>query len=123
MLWGLVKKRDESQKNMLSIKTSLPPETKADKRVKKSKIQIEFSDNGPGIPAEDLAKIFDPFYTTKEPGKGTGLGLSVSLRIVKDLGGDINVKSDAGKGAKIMVILAVDSATKSPRHKKLTIDN
>jgi signal transduction histidine kinase len=62
-------------------------------------------DNGSGIPAEDLNRIFDPFYTTKDTGKGTGLGLSVSLRIVEDMGGDIRAKSEKGKGATITIIL------------------
>ncbi len=104
---GANQKKDESQKNTLSIQTSISTETKADKRVNKSKIHIEFIDNGSGIPAEDLTRIFDPFYTTKEPGKGTGLGLSVSLRIIEDIGGDIKVKSEARKGTKIIVILPI----------------
>ncbi|HUV58917.1 MAG TPA: ATP-binding protein [Desulfatiglandales bacterium] len=104
---GANQTKNESQKNTLSIRTSLSPETKADKRVNKSKIYIEFIDNGSGIPDEDLTRIFDPFYTTKEPGKGTGLGLSVSLRIVEDIGGDIKVKSEPGKGTKIIVILPI----------------
>ncbi len=70
-------------------------------------MQIEFTDNGPGIPAEDINKIFDPFYTTKEPGKGTGLGLSVSLRIVEETGGDIKAKSEKGEGTRLTVILPI----------------
>jgi two-component system NtrC family sensor kinase len=104
---GANQAKNESQKNTLSIQTSFSPEMKADKRVHKSKIHIEFIDNGTGIPAEDLTRIFDPFYTTKEPGKGTGLGLSVSLRIVEDIGGDIKVKSEPGKGTKIIVTLPI----------------
>jgi len=120
---GAGQSKDESQKNMLSIRTSLSPEAKPNKKVNGSRIYIEFVDNGPGIPAEELTRIFDPFYTTKEPGKGTGLGLSVSLRIIEDIGGDIKVKSEVGKGTKIIVILPLYSATKTPRHEKLTIDN
>ena len=110
---GINQTKNESQKNTLSIQTSLTPKTKADERVNTSKIHIEFIDNGPGIPAEDLTRIFDPFYTTKEPGKGTGLGLSVSLRIIEDIGGDIKVKSEVGKGTKIIIILPLYSATKT----------
>lgn len=58
----------------------------------------EIRDTGPGIPHEDRARVFNPFYTTKPPGEGTGLGLSVSLRIVNELGGCINVDSPPGKG-------------------------
>jgi len=111
------------QKNMLSIRTSLSPEAKPNKKVNGSRIHIEFIDNGSGIPAKDLTRIFDPVYTTKEPGKGTGLGLSVSLRIIEDIGGDIRVKSEPGKGTKIIVILPLYSATKTLRHEKLTIDD
>ncbi|HDH86602.1 MAG TPA: HAMP domain-containing protein [Desulfobacteraceae bacterium] len=120
---GANQTKNESQKNTLSIRTSLSSETKPNKKVSGSRIYIEFVDNGPGIPAEDLTRIFDPFYTTKEPGKGTGLGLSVSLRIIEDIGGDIKVKSEPGQGTKIIVILPLYSATKSPRPKQLKMDN
>ena len=101
---------NESPKNTLSIKTSLSPRTKTAKRISKNNIHIEFIDNGPGIPTENLTRIFDPFFTTKEPGKGTGLGLSVSLRIIEDMGGDMKVESEPGKGTKIIVILPVYEA-------------
>ena len=68
-------------------------------------IELRFRDNGPGIPEEGLLRIFDPFYTTKEPGKGTGLGLSVCYRIVEGLGGTIRAESKAGEGATIVVSL------------------
>jgi len=68
-------------------------------------IQIRFSDTGPGIRPEELTRIFDPFYTTKEPGKGTGLGLSVCYRIVEGLGGAIRAESAQGKGTSIIVTL------------------
>ena len=98
---------DESQKNVLSIQTSLLSKAKPDTKENGSRIFIEFTDTGPGILAEDLPRIFDPFFTTKEPGKGTGLGLSVSLRIVQDMGGDIIAKSKEGKGAQVIVMLPV----------------
>jgi len=66
---------------------------------------VEFSDTGPGIPQEELTHIFDPFYTTKEPGKGTGLGLSVCYRIVESMGGVIKAESREGQGATILVTL------------------
>ncbi len=64
---------------------------------------VEIADNGAGISEEDSGKIFDPFYTTKEPGKGTGLGLSVSLGIIDNIGGSIEVESEPGKGAKFII--------------------
>jgi signal transduction histidine kinase len=71
-------------------------------------ILISLSDTGTGIPKEDLQKIFDPFYTTKEAGKGTGLGLSVSYNIVKQFKGDIKVESEAGKGTIFTIILPIE---------------
>ncbi len=68
-------------------------------------IRLAFSDNGPGIPKNELTRIFDPFYTTKEPGKGTGLGLSVCYRIVESLGGTIKAESVVGQGTTIILII------------------
>jgi len=73
-------------------------------------VELRFSDNGPGIPEKDLLHVFDPFYTTKEPGKGTGLGLSVSYRIVEGLGGSIRAESKPGDGATIIVSLPLYEA-------------
>jgi signal transduction histidine kinase len=77
----------------------------------KESIMISFGDTGIGIPKQELEKIFDPFYTTKEPGKGTGLGLSVSYNIVKQFKGDIKVESEAGKGTIFTLILPVEKET------------
>ena len=66
---------------------------------------ICITDKGCGIKAEDLGKIFDPFYTTKPVGKGTGLGLSVSYGIVKQYGGDIHCESRVGQGSTFTVTL------------------
>ena len=70
-------------------------------------IQIWVSDTGPGIRAEELVRIFDPFYTTKEPGKGTGLGLSVCYRIVEGMGGTIRAESASGEGTSIIITLPI----------------
>ena len=68
-------------------------------------VAVEVEDNGGGIPADVLPKIFDPFFSTKEIGKGTGLGLSISYKIVQQHGGRINVESSAGTGTRFIVWL------------------
>ncbi len=70
-------------------------------------VELQFIDQGCGIPPENLKKIFEPFFTTKGIGKGTGLGLSVSYGIVKSHGGEIRIDSVKGKGATFTVILPV----------------
>ncbi len=69
----------------------------ADCRNEEQSAQIEISDQGPGIETENIEKIFDPFFSTKE--KGTGLGLAISAKIVQAHGGTIKVKSTPGQGA------------------------
>lgn len=71
-------------------------------------IMIEIADTGVGITHEELQKIFDPFYTTKEEGIGTGLGLSLSYNIVKRFKGDIKVESEVQRGTIFTVILPVE---------------
>jgi signal transduction histidine kinase len=73
-------------------------------------LKIEFNDNGPGIPADNLGDIFDPFFTTKEPGQGTGLGLSVSFMIIESLGGTIKAASEVGKGTTLIIYLPLHVA-------------
>ena len=76
-------------------------------------IRISFTDSGPGIAPEDQNRIFDQFFTTKEPGKGTGLGLSICRTLVRAQGGKIWVESEVGKGATIHVELPVCAAVES----------
>jgi two-component system NtrC family sensor kinase len=70
-------------------------------------IRIAVTDNGKGMNYDQIRKIFDPFYTTKQAGKGTGLGLSVSLSIVKSMGGSIDVQSMPGAGSTFTVLLPI----------------
>ena len=86
-------------------------------------VAIEIADTGAGIPADRIAHIFEPFYTTKAVGKGTGLGLSQVYGFTKQSGGDIDVVSEPGRGARFTLYLprvpppaaAVDVADEAAR--------
>ncbi|MFP2905640.1 PAS domain S-box protein [Pyxidicoccus sp. 3LFB2] len=75
-------------------------------------VAVEVSDSGSGIPANVLPRIFDPFFTTKPVGQGTGLGLAICHSLIRNLGGDITVRSEPGRGTTFTVILA--SAPEQP---------
>lgn len=66
---------------------------------------IVISDTGPGIPAETLVQIFEPYFTTKKAGDGTGLGLFVTRTLVEKMGGRIEVSSSAGEGTTFSITL------------------
>ncbi len=68
-------------------------------------VALTVADTGQGIDSAILQSIFTPFFTTKQPGEGTGMGLSVVHGIVRDLGGDIQVESQAGQGTSFTVLL------------------
>ncbi len=70
-----------------------------------NQIVIKIEDSGPGIPKENLSRIFQPYFSTKE--KGTGLGLSIAYRIISDHKGKIEVESDIGKGTVFTVRLPI----------------
>ena len=71
-------------------------------------VRLHVQDDGPGIPEAYVHRIFEPFFTTKPVGKGTGLGLSICYGIVKKMGGDIQVESGVGKGARFEISIPVD---------------
>jgi CheY-like chemotaxis protein len=77
---------------------------------------LSVADTGVGISPENLERIFDPFFTTKAPGKGTGLGLSMVFGIVKNHGGCVDVRSEAGAGTVFRVHLP-ESPDGAPKEK------
>lgn len=70
-----------------------------------NELVLTISDSGLGIPKENLSRIFDPFYTTKESGKGTGLGLSISYEIIKGFNGSVEIQSEVKKGTTVIIKL------------------
>lgn len=96
---------EEMQKENLQTESVLKVTTRLNDDM--SKVIIEFADNGPGIPPENLPHIFEPFFTSKPTGKGTGLGLSISYDIIHLHGGELMVENAKDGGALFTVILPV----------------
>jgi two-component system NtrC family sensor kinase len=96
---------------VVTVHTRLCADTGAvpDGKVPTAMVELTVSDTGCGIPAANLERIFDPFFTSKEVGKGTGLGLSVTYGIVRTHGGRITVESIPGEGSTFHVFLPVDA--------------
>ena len=74
-------------------------------RTRRSMVDVSFTDTGVGIPKDLMEKIFDPFFTTRS--MGTGLGLSISVQIMREVGGVITAKNNAGGGATLRVSFPV----------------
>jgi PAS domain S-box-containing protein len=81
-----------------------------------NRLRVEITDNGPGV--KDPHRVFDPFYTTKPVGKGTGLGLSICYGIVKEHGGEIQVRNSHPRGATFSIVLPILSVSDSPLKEK-----
>ncbi|MBS3732928.1 MAG: PAS domain S-box protein [Desulfobacterales bacterium] len=82
-------------------------------------VYIEISDTGQGIDKENLNRIFDSFFTTKDTVKGVGLGLSVCYGFIQDHGGDIRVNSSSGQGTTFIIDLPVHQAPEQEQQNKL----
>jgi signal transduction histidine kinase len=79
----------------ITLGASFDPETDS--------FRLTFSDEGTGILPEEMGKIFQPYFTTKEA--GIGLGLAITERIIKEHGGEISVESRKGEGTSFIVVL------------------
>ena len=73
--------------------------------VKKEEVVVTFADTGAGISEEDVSRIFDPYFTTKQ--KGSGLGLMIVYKVISDHGGRIEVESNKGTGTRLKVFLPI----------------
>jgi two-component system, NtrC family, sensor kinase len=79
-------------------------------RIDGDSIVAEVADTGSGIPSEHLARIYDPFFTTKAIGRGTGLGLSITYGIVREHQGTIRCDSAIGQGTRFTLMLPLEQA-------------
>jgi two-component system NtrC family sensor kinase len=77
-------------------------------------IRVTLTDDGPGIPDEDLPHIFDPFFTSRGNGKGTGLGLTVCYGLVEAHGGSIDARSKVGEGTSVEVEIPIVTSESEP---------
>ena len=84
---------------------------------------VSVSDNGQGIPEDQMERIFDPFFTTKDVGKGTGMGLSMVFGAVQEHGGGVTVESEVGQGTTFRVFLPFVDINDESLSEKLEIDD
>ena len=77
-------------------------------------VELAISDTGPGISPEVRARMFEPFFSTKESGKGTGMGLAIVHSLVHEYGGHLLVDTEVGKGTRISVLLPCEAAGETP---------
>ncbi len=93
----------------LNAKDAMPEGGRLDIKtaLQDGKAVIQVRDSGTGIAPQDIQKIYDPFFTTKDVGKGTGLGLSVSYGIIQDHAGQIDVRSQPGRGTAFTVQIPI----------------
>ena len=98
----------------ITLKTRVCPELRAISPGEEPVEMVEISviDTGCGISEDDMQRIFDPFFSTKSEAKGVGLGLAVVYGIVQRHEGDISVKSEPGRGARITMHLPRDPAAR-----------
>jgi two-component system NtrC family sensor kinase len=90
----------------------ISPHAEPDQPHHRTFVEVEFADTGCGIDAEQLAQIFQPFFTTKKARRGTGLGLAIALETVRAHGGQIKVDSNPGKGSRFTIVLPTNGGVR-----------
>ena len=100
-----LKEADPSAVKLKEGRANYEPQLRLTTRGTEDGIEIRIRDNGSGIPAELVEKIFHPFFTTKPTDKGTGLGLALSSDIVRQHGGHIRVETEAGEFTEMIIEL------------------
>jgi two-component system cell cycle sensor histidine kinase/response regulator CckA len=118
LLGNLVRNAEQAQPNggVITIRCqphdpgeSYPHEITSDHQAAPAGIVVEVTDRGEGIPAENLAHIFEPYFSTRKSENATGLGLTVCESIAKAHGGSISVRSEPEKGTSVSLYLPVDA--------------
>ncbi|MGD9688516.1 MAG: ATP-binding protein [Phycisphaerales bacterium] len=99
----------ESQTGVVTVRTEFSPGGGGGVQGSRPMLRISVIDNGPGIPREKLARVFEPFFSTKGL-RGTGLGLAVSKRVAELHAGRIDVQTQSGKGATFTLSIPADLA-------------
>lgn len=99
---------EKEKQHQLSSQSPYQPQIWVSTRLENGQVVLRVKDNGTGIPAELVNKIYQPFFTTKPPGQGTGLGLSLSYDIItKSHGGKLEVQTEQGVSTEFVVTLPV----------------
>ena len=94
----------------LTVRTSSHAEPEQPNQ--RTSVKVEFADTGSGMDAEQMAQIFQPFFTTKKARRGTGLGLAIALETVRAHGGHIKVESNPGNGSRFTVVLPTNGGVR-----------
>jgi signal transduction histidine kinase len=82
------------------------------RRFKQDMVSVTIRDDGCGIPKADLERVFEPFFSTRAGKGGTGLGLSITSGLIQELGGDIRVESEVGKGTSFTIVFPIQPKKK-----------
>src|SRR4029077_18933884 len=77
-------------------------------------IRFEIRDHGAGMPADVLARVGEPFFTTKPPGRGMGLGVFLARAVADRLGGEVTITSTPGTGTSVVFALPLDRPATAP---------